>query len=186
MISEGNLRIDVNISIRDENNNLGPRTEIKNVGSIHGVVHAIVQEKKRQINIIEGGGIVQNETFAWDAVKNSLTLMRDKEEANDYRFVPEPNLPPLRLIINNRTKEFHKDIQNKENILDLKHIPSKVPETPQNDRLYLIEKYGLSDVYAYNLVVSLINTFVFKVYVRFKIILPFFISYRQHSGTVFF
>lgn len=157
---EGAFRIDVNVSVHKEGTNLGTRTEIKNVGSVHGVNHAIKEEIKRQLSIVQNGGVVKNETLTWDASNNKLIILRDKEDSQDYRFIPEPNLPPLRLLIDDSSKLLHQNVKSKHAIFDLQHLKEKIPVAPQKERVYLIEKYGLSDAYAYNLVVSFILIYI--------------------------
>nr|CAH7716732.1 unnamed protein product [Callosobruchus chinensis] len=98
-MEEGALRVDANISIHKNGEPLGVRTEIKNIGSIRGVAAAVEYEIKRQIQVRNEGGIITNETRAWDAVNKTTVAMRDKEVAQDYRFMPEPNLPPLHIAM---------------------------------------------------------------------------------------
>lgn len=78
--TEGELRVDVNVSVRKPNEPLGVRSEIKNISSLKGVIGAIDYEIKRQIDLLEGGDIVKNETRAWDAETKTTLPMRDKEE----------------------------------------------------------------------------------------------------------
>lgn len=77
---EGELRVDVNVSVHKANEPLGVRSEIKNIGSIRGVAGAIDYEIQRQIELLEGGDVVRNETRAWDAETKTTLSMRDKEE----------------------------------------------------------------------------------------------------------
>ncbi|XP_059612461.1 glutamyl-tRNA(Gln) amidotransferase subunit B, mitochondrial [Phlebotomus argentipes] len=100
-MEEGALRVDANVSVHEEGTALGTRTEIKNIGSVRGVAHAITYEIARQIEILENGGRIHNETRSWDASSKTTVAMRDKEVLQDYRFMPEPNLPPLRLTEEN-------------------------------------------------------------------------------------
>jgi aspartyl-tRNA(Asn)/glutamyl-tRNA(Gln) amidotransferase subunit B len=93
----GAMRVDANISVRKiGSDQLGTRTEVKNVNSVRGVVNAIEAEIDRQIEVLENGGTVTNETRNYDANLKKSVSMRDKEVKQDYRFMPEPNLPPLR------------------------------------------------------------------------------------------
>ena len=78
----------------------GTRAEVKNINSIRGLVNAIEYEVDRQIEILENGGIIENETRNYDGNTKKTVSMRDKEVKQDYRFMPEPNLPPLRLDLN--------------------------------------------------------------------------------------
>lgn len=95
-IEEGSMRADVNISISD-NDILGVRAEIKNIGSISNVGLAIDYEIKRQEEILESGGVVYEETRKFDSTTNTTILMRKKETGNDYRYFPEPDIPYLEL-----------------------------------------------------------------------------------------
>ena len=96
-IEEGSMRADVNVSISD-NDTLGTRTEIKNIGSISNVGIAIDYEIKRQEQIIESGGIIEEETRKFDSATNTTVLMRKKETGNDYRYFPEPDIPYLEIF----------------------------------------------------------------------------------------
>lgn len=97
-MEEGNFRCDVNVSIRRMGSaQLGTKTEIKNLNSFRFVEKAIAYEVARQIEVIEGGGRIVQETHLWDPVREQTRPMRSKEFANDYRYFPEPDLPPLRL-----------------------------------------------------------------------------------------
>ena len=90
------MRADVNISISD-NDTLGVRAEIKNIGSISNVGLAIDYEIKRQEQILESGGVIEEETRKFDSATNTTILMRKKETGNDYRYFPEPDIPYLEL-----------------------------------------------------------------------------------------
>lgn len=115
-MEEGALRVDANISVRGKgSSDLGTRTEVKNIGSVRGVAQAVDYEISRQINLVENGGTVTNETRNWDVASRKTIKMRDKEVVLDYRFMPEPNLLPL-------------------NILETSSIASTIPELPQETR----------------------------------------------------
>ena len=94
-MEEGSLRADVNVSVRKPGGALGTRCEIKNVNSIRFVGQAIEHEARRQIEIIEDGGLIDQETRLFDAGKGETRSMRSKEEAHDYRYFPDPDLLPL-------------------------------------------------------------------------------------------
>ncbi|KAF7994915.1 hypothetical protein HCN44_004387 [Aphidius gifuensis] len=136
-MEEGALRVDANISIHKPNEPLGVRTEVKNIGSIRGVGGAIKYEIKRQMKILESGGKIVNETLSWDAEKQMTVSMRDKEEKQDYRFMPEPNLPPLRLHVDDRN-------DNKFNLVDVCSLKKAIPKLPEELRDNLRNNYGLS------------------------------------------
>jgi aspartyl-tRNA(Asn)/glutamyl-tRNA(Gln) amidotransferase subunit B len=94
-MEKGNLRADVNVSVRRPGEPLGTRCEIKNVNSIRFIGQAIEHEARRQIEIIEEGGTIEQETRLFDAVRGETRSMRSKEEAHDYRYFPDPDLLPL-------------------------------------------------------------------------------------------
>lgn len=95
-LQEGSLRCDVNLSVRPAGSEeLGTRTEMKNIGSFRAVRRAVEYESRRQIEVLENGGQVLQETRRWDEDRNESISMRAKEDARDYRYFPEPDLPPL-------------------------------------------------------------------------------------------
>jgi len=96
-MEKGNLRADVNVSVRKPGAPLGTRCEIKNVNSIRFIGQAIEHEARRQIEIVEDGGKIEQETRLFDPVKGETRSMRSKEEAHDYRYFPDPDLLPLEL-----------------------------------------------------------------------------------------
>jgi aspartyl-tRNA(Asn)/glutamyl-tRNA(Gln) amidotransferase subunit B len=128
-MEEGNLRCDVNVSVRKVGETrFGTRNEVKNVNSISNVARAIVYETERQIALLESGGTVVQDTRTWDAVNNRTVILREKETADDYRYFPEPDLQPL-----------HLDAA----LMD--ELRAELPELP--DALYqkYTQTYGLSD-----------------------------------------
>lgn len=107
-LEEGSLRCDANISVMPKGSStFGNRTEVKNMNSLRNVKRAIEFEMKRQIELIENGGIVNQETRTFNAADGSTSLMRSKEDANDYRYFPEPDLQPV--IV---SQEYIQDIKN--------------------------------------------------------------------------
>jgi aspartyl-tRNA(Asn)/glutamyl-tRNA(Gln) amidotransferase subunit B len=97
-MEEGSMRCDANISIRDsKTGKLGTKTEVKNMNSFRSVKKALEYEVKRQMKILEDGEKVIQETRRWDEERNVTISMRSKEEAHDYRYFPEPDLPPLKI-----------------------------------------------------------------------------------------
>jgi aspartyl-tRNA(Asn)/glutamyl-tRNA(Gln) amidotransferase subunit B len=94
-MEEGSLRCDANVSVRRPGEPLGTRTEIKNLNSFRFIGRAIDYEVARQIEVLESGGRVAQETRLYDPVANETRVMRSKEEAHDYRYFPDPDLPPL-------------------------------------------------------------------------------------------
>jgi aspartyl-tRNA(Asn)/glutamyl-tRNA(Gln) amidotransferase subunit B len=96
-MEQGSMRADVNVSVRKPGDELGTRTETKNVNSVRFVQAVIEQEAKRQVELIEGGGTVVQETRLYDPDRNETRSMRSKEDAHDYRYFPDPDLLPLEL-----------------------------------------------------------------------------------------
>ncbi|KAF2356820.1 Aspartyl/glutamyl-tRNA(Asn/Gln) amidotransferase B subunit [Trinorchestia longiramus] len=96
-MNEGALRVDANVSVHKAGSPLGTRTEIKNLNSIRSLREAIEHELSRQVAVLEDGGVVVNETRSFDQDSGTTASMRDKEGLQDYRFMPEFNLPPLRV-----------------------------------------------------------------------------------------
>jgi aspartyl-tRNA(Asn)/glutamyl-tRNA(Gln) amidotransferase subunit B len=94
-MEEGSMRIDANVSVRKSDEPFGTRCEIKNLNSLRSLVRAIDYEASRQIELIEGGGIVRQETRHWDETREETSTMRTKEEAEDYRYFREPDLVDL-------------------------------------------------------------------------------------------
>ncbi len=96
-MEEGSMRADVNVSVRKPGGELGTRTETKNVNSVRFVMAVVEHEAKRQVELIEGGGAVAQETRLYDPDKNVTRSLRSKEDAHDYRYFPDPDLLPLEL-----------------------------------------------------------------------------------------
>jgi aspartyl-tRNA(Asn)/glutamyl-tRNA(Gln) amidotransferase subunit B len=97
-LEEGSLRCDANVSVRPSGNQaLGTRTELKNLNSFRNVQRALEHEIARQVAVVTGGGAVVQETRLWDAGAGETRPMRGKEEAQDYRYFPEPDLPPVQV-----------------------------------------------------------------------------------------
>ena len=96
-MEEGSMRADVNVSVRKPGDALGTRTETKNVNSVRFVMNVIESEARRQVDLIEEGGVVAQETRLYDPDKNVTRTLRSKEDAHDYRYFPDPDLLPLEL-----------------------------------------------------------------------------------------
>lgn len=106
-MEEGSMRCDANISVRKKGDTtFGNRCEVKNLNSIRNVQRAIEFEVKRQIDVIEAGGYIDQNTLNYDAVSGTTSVLRSKEMANDYRYFPEPDLPPVVL-----TNDYITDVQ---------------------------------------------------------------------------
>jgi aspartyl-tRNA(Asn)/glutamyl-tRNA(Gln) amidotransferase subunit B len=126
-MEEGSLRCDCNVSVRRPGEPLGTRCEIKNVNSIRYVMQAIEHEARRQIELIEEGGRVEQQTRLFDARRGITRPMRSKEEAHDYRYFPDPDLLPL--------------------VLDpdwVKRLRAELPELPDAKKARFVSDYGLS------------------------------------------
>lgn len=107
-LQEGSMRADVNLSVREIGSlRLGTRTEMKNLNSFKAIAHAIEGERERQIELLEEGKAVVQETRRWDENKESSFAMRSKEDARDYRYFPDPDLPPIH-ISRQRLEEIQK------------------------------------------------------------------------------
>jgi len=128
-MEEGSLRCDANVSVRPRGSSrLGTRAEIKNLNSFRNVARAIEHEVARQVAVIESGAEVVQETRLWNADRGETSPMRSKEEAHDYRYFPEPDLPPL--------------------LVDgpwIEEVRRTLPELPQERRRRFTSAYGLPD-----------------------------------------
>src|SRR5215217_6103540 len=127
-MEKGNLRADVNVSVRRPGEPLGTRCEIKNVNSIRFIGQAIEHEARRQIAILEDGGTIDQQTRLFDPGKGETRSMRSKEEAHDYRYFPDPDLLPLEL------DQAYVD-----------NLAQHLPELPDAKKARFIADYGLSD-----------------------------------------
>ncbi|GFY59487.1 glutamyl-tRNA(Gln) amidotransferase subunit B, mitochondrial [Trichonephila inaurata madagascariensis] len=138
-LEEGTFRVDANISVNKIGDPLGTRTEVKNINSLRYIARAIDYEIERQIEILKNGGSVINETRAYDYTLKKTIFMRDKEVLQDYRFMPEPNLPPIR-ICDEQDKGSYKNVDNVPNIDEIKR---KLPVLPETERSILMNNYQL-------------------------------------------
>ncbi|RUS85994.1 hypothetical protein EGW08_006264 [Elysia chlorotica] len=102
-MAEGSMRVDANVSVHLPGDPLGIRTEVKNLNSTKNIRLAIDSEIQRQIEVLENGGVIENETRSFHAEDGQTVAMRDKEKLLDYRFLPEPNLPPLVIHLDGST-----------------------------------------------------------------------------------
>src|SRR3954449_3711203 len=126
-MEKGSLRADVNVSVRKPGGPLGTRCEIKNMNSINFIGQAIEYEARRQIEIIEDGGSIDQETRLYDPGKGETRSMRSKEEAHDYRYFPDPDLMPLEL--------------SEAYVAGLK---TGLPELPDQKKVRFVAEFGLS------------------------------------------
>ena len=128
-MQEGSLRADVNVSVRKKSEEkFGTRTEMKNMNSFRAIVRAIEYEKDRQIEVLEEGGKIEQETLRWDDINGRTYPMRDKEDAQDYRYFPDPDLVAIRL-----SDEY------------VEGIRKALPELPESRRDRYIKEYNLSE-----------------------------------------
>ena len=127
-MQEGSLRADVNVSVRKKGaKEFGTRTEMKNMNSFRSIVRAIDYEAQRQIEVLEDGGKIDQETLRWDDVSGRTFSMRDKEDAQDYRYFPEPDLVAIRL-----SEEY------------IQAIKESLPELPESRKERYLTQYKLS------------------------------------------
>jgi aspartyl-tRNA(Asn)/glutamyl-tRNA(Gln) amidotransferase subunit B len=144
-MEQGSMRADVNVSMRRAGEPYGTRCEIKNVNSIRFIQQAILYEAQRQVDVLEDGGTVDQETRLFDANKGVTRSMRSKEEAHDYRYFPDPDLLPL---------EFEQAWVDE--------IASDLPELPDEKKARFIEELGLSTYDAGVLVTERANAAFFE------------------------
>ena len=133
-MQEGSFRCDANVSIRKKGDELGTRAELKNINSFKFLEKAINLEVERQIDILEDRGSIVQETRLYDSDKNETRSMRSKEEANDYRYFPDPDLLPV--LIDDEL---------------LVQIKNSLPELPTEKKIRFIDDFGLSEYDAENL-----------------------------------
>ena len=137
-MQEGSLRCDVNLSLRPEGQKeYGTRCEMKNINSFRAAVRSMEYEQKRQAEVLDDGGVVDQETRRWDDVKGISTVMRTKEDAQDYRYFPEPDLLPI--IVSD---EWIEDIRK------------TIPELPEQRKARYVDSFGLPEYDAFILTSS--------------------------------
>src|SRR3989344_5162292 len=129
-MEKGQMRVEVNISL-SQDNEMGTKVEIKNLNSFKAVKEAVDYEIKRQSEVLEAGEKIIHETRGWDDIKRTTVSQRGKEQAHDYRYFPEPDLPPLDLA------EFN-----------LRELKDSLPELPEEKRIRLSRGYGLTSAQA--------------------------------------
>lgn len=129
-MEKGQMRVEANVSVSSEAGKLGTKVEVKNINSFRAVQKAIEYEIKRQSEILEKGEKVRQETRGWDDVNQKTVSQRSKEEAHDYRYFPEPDLPPMKL---SEVPEF-----------SLESLRSELPELPSQKRKRFQKEYDVS------------------------------------------
>ena len=127
-MQEGSLRADVNVSVHKPGTPFGTRTEMKNMNSFRSITRAIEYEIDRQIDVLEDGGKVEQETLRWDDVSGKTFSMRDKEDAQDYRYFPDPDLVAIKL-----SEEY------------IENIKKTLPELPETRKERYLKEYELSE-----------------------------------------
>jgi aspartyl-tRNA(Asn)/glutamyl-tRNA(Gln) amidotransferase subunit B len=130
-MEEGSLRCDANVSVRRKGEPLGTRTEIKNLNSFSGVERALRWEIERQEAVLAAGGAVEAATLLWDAARGEARLLRAKEAGGDYRYMPEPDLPPL-VLSDER----------------MRRLKQAVPEMPDARAARFVKDYGVDPRHA--------------------------------------
>ena len=135
-MEEGSLRADVNVSVHKKGEPFGTRTEMKNMSSFRSIVRAIDYEIERQIEVIENGGTIEQETLRWDEVSGKTFTMRNKENAQDYRYFPEPDLGVIEI-----SDEWKEEIRK------------SLPEMPEERKVRYMEEFKLPE-YDSNIIVS--------------------------------
>ena len=136
-MQEGSLRADVNVSVHKPGTPFGTRTEMKNMNSFRSITRAIEYEIDRQIDVLENGGKIDQETLRWDEISGRTFSMRDKEDAQDYRYFPEPDLVAIRL-----SEEY------------IENVRKSLPELPESRKERYLNEYKLSEKEARTLTAS--------------------------------
>uniref|UniRef100_A0A8D0FYI8 Glutamyl-tRNA(Gln) amidotransferase subunit B, mitochondrial n=1 Tax=Strix occidentalis caurina TaxID=311401 RepID=A0A8D0FYI8_STROC len=145
--AEGQLRVDANVSVHHPGEPYGVRTEVKNINSIRFLAKAVDYEIQRQIEELESGRTILNETRAFDSKLGCTVPMRDKEGKQDYRFMPEPNLPPLILY---DAKSLPANM-NHQQVVNIDWIHERLPDLPSVKRAKLVERYGILPEHSFTL-----------------------------------
>ena len=135
-MEEGSFRADVNVSVHKKGEPFGTRTEMKNMSSFRSITRAIDYEIERQIDVIENGGVINQETLRWDEVSGKTFTMRSKEDAQDYRYFPEPDLGIIEI-----SDEWKEEIRK------------TLPEMPEERKVRYMEEFKLPE-YDSNIIVS--------------------------------
>uniref|UniRef100_A0A8C3UPE5 Glutamyl-tRNA(Gln) amidotransferase subunit B, mitochondrial n=1 Tax=Catharus ustulatus TaxID=91951 RepID=A0A8C3UPE5_CATUS len=149
VMAEGQLRVDANVSVHHPGEPYGVRTEVKNINSIRFLAKAVDYEIQRQIEELGNGGTISNETRAFDSKLGCTVPMRDKEGKQDYRFMPEPNLPPLILY---DAKSLPANM-NHQQVINIDWIRERLPDLPSVKREKLVEQYGILPEHSFTLLV---------------------------------
>ncbi|MEE6461296.1 hypothetical protein FKM82_001249 [Ascaphus truei] len=150
IISEGQMRVDANISVHRPGEPFGVRTEVKNINSARFLAKAIDYEIQRQTEVLDNGGTIMNETRAFDYKLGCTIPMRDKEGKQDYRFMPEPNLPPLILY---DAQSLPTNNVDPAQVVNIDWIKERLPELPRVSRERLVVQYGILPEHSFILVV---------------------------------
>ncbi|XP_061685460.1 glutamyl-tRNA(Gln) amidotransferase subunit B, mitochondrial isoform X2 [Syngnathoides biaculeatus] len=147
-MAEGQLRVDANVSVHRPGEPLGVRTEVKNINSVRYLARAIDYEIQRQRDVLRRGGGVHNETRAYDSKSGTTVPMRDKEGLQDYRFMPEPNLPPLIVYEDPSRVPSGADIRR---AVVVQSLRAELPELPGVRRDRLVKTYDIRPEHGFTL-----------------------------------
>src|SRR3989344_4664990 len=140
-MEKGQMRVEVNISLTGKDGKWGTKVEVKNLNSIKFAAEAVDYEIKRQAELLETGEKIKQETRGWDENKKATFSQRSKEEAHDYRYFPEPDLPPIH-IANGRASPVLTGGPPTNGIF-IDEIKALIPELPQQRRERFARQYGL-------------------------------------------
>ncbi|NXF40677.1 GATB amidotransferase, partial [Nyctibius bracteatus] len=190
VMAEGQLRVDANVSVHRPGEPYGVRTEVKNINSIRFLAKAVDYEIQRQIEELENGGTILNETRAFDSKLGCTVPMRDKEGKQDYRFMPEPNLPPL-ILYDARSLPAN---MNHQQVVNIDWIHERLPDLPSVKRAKLVEQYGILPEHSFALLnedglTEFFENVVKQTQMKPKKVIGWILNYllsylKQHSLTV--
>uniref|UniRef100_A0A673MRR3 Glutamyl-tRNA(Gln) amidotransferase subunit B, mitochondrial n=1 Tax=Sinocyclocheilus rhinocerous TaxID=307959 RepID=A0A673MRR3_9TELE len=168
-MAEGQLRVDANVSVHRPGEPLGVRTEVKNINSVRHLAKAIDYEIQRQMEVLQSAGKVLNETRAFDSKSGNTIPMRDKEGLQDYRFMPEPNLPPLFVYESEASVPAGVDPAQ---VVVIDRLSGQLPELPSVKRTRLVETYDILQEHSFTLVVrkSTFNLCMFVLWHTFPVL----------------
>lgn len=149
-MERGQMRVEPNISIALEGSKeLGTKVELKNINSFKVVKNAIAYEIKRQKEVLDNGKKVVQETRGWDEKKGETFSQRIKEESDDYRYMPEPDLPPIQIVDGRASPAFvggpPVELSNADSSINMESIKLSVPELPQEKRERFVKEFGLRE-----------------------------------------
>lgn len=153
-MEEGAIRVDANISVSSDRGEKGNKVEIKNLNSLNSLSRALEYEKQRQIDLLKSGSPVMSETRSYDPLQRCTYSMRGKDDVQDYRYIPEPNLPPLRL-------SFESDVS--QSVISIPSLKSSLPSLPEEERNNLVRQFAIPPYLAATIVDNNIYDFFLKI-----------------------